>query len=102
MGIFIVIVCAIAILALVCIGVGIAEYRKHPKPPKGMTYDELCEYYYTHGWEPKKSVMEYLEAGQKTQAIKELQTQTGCSLSDAVEAIGQLEASLKRRKSSEI
>lgn len=88
----------LVIVMIVPIVVGIRDYRKNPKPPAGLSYHELRKYYYTRAWEEEKSIIEYLEAGQKVQAIKELQAQTGCSLADAKEAVAQLEVSLTRRK----
>lgn len=90
----------IAVLILIPVVIGVMQYSKYPKPPSGMTYDELCEYYYTRAWEKKKSVREYVEAGEKLQAIKELRNQTGCSLADAKFAVEQLEISVKRRTAS--
>lgn len=90
----------VIIIFAIPVVIGIAQYRKHPKPPAGMTYDELREYYYTRAWEKKESVTEYLETGQKVKAVKEFQRQTGCSLSDATKAVTQLEMSIKRRSSS--
>lgn len=90
----------VVIFFIMCIVAGIRGYCKYPKPPKGMTYDELREYYYTRAWEKKKSVREYVEEGEKLQAIKELRAQTGCSLADAKVAVEQLEISIKRRNAS--
>ena len=92
----------LAIVMIVPIVSGIQQYRKNPKPPAGLSYDELRKYYYTQGWEEKKSIIEYLEAGQKLQAIKEIQAQTGCSLADAKEAVKQLEISIQRRRSAKM
>ena len=91
----------VAIVMIVPIVSGIQQYRKNPKPPEGLTYDELRKYYYTRGWEEKKSIIEYLESGQKLQAIKEIQVQTGCSLADAKEAVEQLEISIQRRREAQ-
>ena len=98
-----VLVCVVivAIVMIVPIVNGIQQYRKNPKPPAGSSYDELRKYYYTRGWEEKKSIIEYLEAGQKIQAIKELQSLTGCSLADAKEAVEQLEISIQRRRKAQ-
>lgn len=86
-----------AVFLLICT-IGIVLYRKHPKPPKDLnSYRDLYDYYYNHRWEEKKSIIEYVEAGEKLQAIKELRAQTGCSLADAKTAIEQLEISVKRR-----
>lgn len=88
-------------ILLIPVVIGIRQYSKNPKPPKDMkSYKELHEYYSTRGWEQKKSVTEYVEAGEKLQAIKELRAQTGCSLADAKAAVEQLEISIKRRADS--
>jgi hypothetical protein len=87
----------LTIALIMLIVVGIRDYRKNPKPPAGLSYHELRKYYYTRAWEEEKSIIEYLEAGQKVQAIKELQAQTGCSLAAAKEAVEQLEISIQRR-----
>ena len=94
------IICVLVIFFLIPMVLGIKQYFKYPKPPSGMTYSELREYYYTRGWEKRKSVREYVEAGERLQAIKELRTQTGCSLHDAKIAVEQLEVSVIRRNKS--
>lgn len=31
--------------------IGIAQYKKYPKPPNGYTYEQLRDYYYYKEWE---------------------------------------------------
>lgn len=46
MVVLIVLICC----AIPCV-VGIAEYIKNPKPPNGLSYKELQQYYYNREWE---------------------------------------------------
>lgn len=102
MEILLVIVCLTIIFFVGCIIAGIVQYINTPKPPAGCTFEEYQIYYRYKQWEKKQQnghrVMEYLEAGQKTEAIRELRSLTGSSSADAKEAVDQLEIALSRRR----
>lgn len=49
------IVLAIPIIA------GIVQYKKHPKPPDGLTYEQLRQYYYNREWEREESTEDAIQ-----------------------------------------
>lgn len=46
----IVLVITICVLVVILLG-GISQYKNSPKPPNGLTYNELRQYYYNREWE---------------------------------------------------
>ena len=98
-------ICIVLLLwLLIATVVGVAQYIKFPKPPNGWTYKEYKFYYrvLSHGrFEARRGthrVREYVEAGQRLKAIREIRLLTGCSLADAKEAVEQLEISVRRQR----
>lgn len=86
---------------IVCAVIAVVQYIKNPKPPKYLSYKEYLRYYKNKDWEHRDTIDTYLKAGDKLKAIREIRTQTGCSLSDAKTAVEQMETSLNRHVSSQ-